>query len=115
MPPYTEWGRTRSGGFFCFYQQKIEWVRLKQHYPELYEEAKAYEKPNHINGNVFSWNGDESLTELEQPERMARIEKNWAKNQERLLKRQGNRTLAETLGGLEVSPRVREGCLLCHL
>ena len=30
MPPYTEWGRTRSGCFFCFYQQKIEWVRLKQ-------------------------------------------------------------------------------------
>jgi 3'-phosphoadenosine 5'-phosphosulfate sulfotransferase (PAPS reductase)/FAD synthetase len=33
MPPYTEWGRTRSGCFFCFYQQKIEWVRLKQRYP----------------------------------------------------------------------------------
>ena len=45
MPPYTDWGRSRSGCFFCFYQQKIEWVRLKERYPELYEAAKAYEKP----------------------------------------------------------------------
>jgi 3'-phosphoadenosine 5'-phosphosulfate sulfotransferase (PAPS reductase)/FAD synthetase len=115
MPPYTEWGRTRSGCFFCFYQQKIEWVRLKQRYPDLYEEAKAYEKPNHLNGNIFNWNGNESLAELEQPERMAQIEANWTKTQARLLKRQANRTLAETLGGLEVAPRAGQGCLLCHL
>jgi 3'-phosphoadenosine 5'-phosphosulfate sulfotransferase (PAPS reductase)/FAD synthetase len=115
MPPYTEWGRTRSGCFFCFYQQKIEWVRLKQHYPEYYEQAKAYEKPNRVNGNVFYWCGDESLAELEQPERMNQIEENWRKSQERLAKRQPNRSLAQTLGGLEVAPRRREGCLLCQL
>ena len=114
MPPYTEWGRTRSGCFFCFYQQKIEWVRLRQHYPGLYEEAKAYEKPNHVNGNVFCWNGDESLVELERPERMAQIEENWLKTQARLLKRQKNLSLAETLGGLEVLPQTQQGCLLCH-
>ena len=28
LPPYMAWGRTRSGCYFCFYQQKIEWVRL---------------------------------------------------------------------------------------
>ena len=103
MPPYTEWGRTRSGCFFCFYQQKIEWVRLKQHYPEYYEKAKAYEKPNNMNGNIFYWGGDESLAELEQPDRMAQIEENWRKTQERLAKRQPNRSLAQTLGGLEVA------------
>ena len=43
MPPYTNWGRTRSGCFFCFYQQKIEWVRLKETHPDLFEEAKKYE------------------------------------------------------------------------
>lgn len=115
MPPYTDWGRTRSGCFFCFYQQKIEWVRLKQKYPELYEEAKKYEKPNSVNGNTFHWNEDESLSELEQPERMAEIEVNWKKTQARLLKRRGNRTLAETIGGLEVAPHVQNSCLLCHL
>jgi len=115
MPPYTEWGRTRSGCFFCFYQQKIEWVRLKQHYPDYYEQAKAYEKPNRVNGNVFYWCGDESLADLEKPARMTQIEENWRKTQERLAKRQPNRSLAETLGGLEVAPRRREGCLLCQL
>jgi 3'-phosphoadenosine 5'-phosphosulfate sulfotransferase (PAPS reductase)/FAD synthetase len=45
LPPYTEWGRTRSGCFFCFYQQKIEWVHLKEKHPNLYEEAKKYERP----------------------------------------------------------------------
>ena len=115
MPPYTEWGRTRSGCFFCFYQQKIEWVRLKQRYPDYYEKAKAYEKPNHVNGNIFYWCGDESLAELEQPDRMTQIEENWRKTQERLAKRQPNRSLAQTLGGLEVAPQRREGCLLCQL
>ena len=40
LPSYMSWGRTRSGCFFCFYQQKIEWVRLKEVHPDLYEEAK---------------------------------------------------------------------------
>jgi 3'-phosphoadenosine 5'-phosphosulfate sulfotransferase (PAPS reductase)/FAD synthetase len=115
MPPYTEWGRTRSGCFFCFYQQKIEWVRLKQQYPDLFEKAKEYERPNTINGNTFYWAEDESLAELEQPERMAQIEKNWRLTQERLAKRRGRRTLAETIGGLEVDHEPRRGCLICQL
>jgi len=115
MPPYTEWGRTRSGCFFCFYQQKIEWVHLKRRYPKLYEEAKAYERPNPVNGQVFNWCDDESLSDLEQPARIAQVEANWKRTQERLAKRRGNRSLAETLGGLEVEPEVRSGCMICHL
>jgi len=115
MPPYTQWGRTRSGCFFCFYQQKIEWVRLKQRYPEYFEQAKAYEKPNRVNGNVFYWCGNESLAELERPERMAEIEAKWRKTQERLNQRRQNHSLAQTLGGLEVETKKREGCLLCQL
>lgn len=114
MPPYTEWGRTRSGCFFCFYQQKIEWVRLKQHYPERFEEAKAYEKPNRVNGQVFHW-GDEPLAELEQPERMAEIEENWRKAQERRRARRPNRPLVSVLGGLELDDTPRDGCLICQL
>ena len=115
LPPYTEWGRTRSGCFFCFYQQKIEWVRLKQHYPHLYEEAKAYEQPNSINGNIFYWCDNESLSDLEKPERTKEIEENWRKTQERMLRRRGTKSLAETLGGLAVEPEVRTGCLICQL
>jgi len=114
MPPYTEWGRTRSGCFFCFYQQKIEWVRLKQHYPDLYEQAKAYEVPNAINGNIFYWT-DEPLADLEKPERISQIEEQWAKTQERILRQRGKKSLAETIGGLDVEPEVRTGCLICQL
>ncbi len=37
LPKYLEWGRSRSGCYFCFYQQKIEWVRLKRKHPEYFE------------------------------------------------------------------------------
>ena len=47
-------------------------------------------------------------------ERIAQIEDNWAKTQARLLKRQRNLSLAETLGGLKVLPQTQQGCLLCH-
>lgn len=114
LPPYTEWGRTRSGCFFCFYQQKIEWVRLKTHYPELYEQAKAYEKPNRVNGQVFHWT-DEPLTEIERPERMAEIEENARKAQERRRVRTPNRPLAAVLGGLELEEPARDGCMICQL
>lgn len=43
LPKYYEW-RSRSGCTFCFFQQKIEWVRLKERHPEAFEEAKRYEK-----------------------------------------------------------------------
>lgn len=115
LPPYTTWGRTRSGCFFCFYQQKIEWVRLKQRYPTLYDEAKAYEKPNDINGNVFYWTDDESLAALEQPDRMAQIERNWERAQARIRARPRNLPLSATLGGLAVEPSTRQGCLMCQL
>src|SRR5262245_19588225 len=43
LPDYYSW-RSRSGCTFCFFQQKIEWVRLLEHHPDKFEEAKAYEK-----------------------------------------------------------------------
>lgn len=115
MPPYTEWGRTRSGCFFCFYQQKIEWVRLKERYPELYEEAKAYEKPNRVNGNVFYWCQDEPLTELEKPERMAEIQTKWEIQQARAVQSRKNLPLVTSLAGLQTNEPASTGCLICHL
>ena len=54
MPAYTKWGRSRSGCYFCFYQQKIEWVRLKETHPDLFEEAKKYERVYEKTGNLFT-------------------------------------------------------------
>ncbi|MDZ7772214.1 MAG: hypothetical protein U5K31_05665 [Balneolaceae bacterium] len=55
--------RTRSGCFFCFYQQKIEWVWLYENKRDKFEEAMKYEKEG------FTWMEDESLEELAKPER----------------------------------------------
>ncbi len=72
LPKYYSW-RTRSGCTFCFFQQKIEWVRLKEQHPNAFEEAKAYEKTAVENGSPFTWSQGESLEELEQPERIEQI------------------------------------------
>ena len=117
MPKYTEWGRTRSGCFFCFYQQKIEWVRLKQTYPDLFEQAKAYEYDQlkyNVEGSAFYWCGDESLEELEKPERMAAIEKQW---EERKAKKRKSTKLVQILTDVEFEddPGREDGCLICQL
>ena len=72
LPKYYEW-RTRSGCTFCFFQQKIEWVRLRERHPDYFEEAKAYEKTAVRHGSPFTWSQGESLEELERPERVKQI------------------------------------------
>lgn len=72
LPSYYAW-RTRSGCTFCFFQQKIEWVRLKEQHPDAFEEAKSYEKDAVEHGSPFTWSQGESLEELERPERVQQI------------------------------------------
>lgn len=81
-PKYYEW-RSRSGCTFCFFQQKIEWVRLKDRHPDKFEEAKALEKDALEHGSPFTWSSGESLAELEQPERVAQIVSDFEKRRER--------------------------------
>ena len=62
------YSRSRSGCFFCFYQQKIEWVWLLEQHPELFEKAITYEKKG------YTWM-EESLKLLKAPDRVASIKK----------------------------------------
>ena len=62
------YSRSRSGCFFCFYQQKIEWVWLLEQHPQLFEKAITYEKEG------YTWM-EESLQDLKKPERVASIKK----------------------------------------
>lgn len=113
MPRYTEWGRTRSGCFFCFFQQKIEWVRLKETYPELFEEAKRYERANMVNGNPFYWSGKEPLDELERPARMEQIRRDW--EEERAKRRARSPKLLHILGQDDFDDdEIGGACLICH-
>lgn len=62
-----EYARSRSGCFFCFFQQKIEWVWLYEQHPELFEKAIEYEKDG------YTWIQGESLKDLIKPERIRQI------------------------------------------
>lgn len=119
MPPYTKWGRTRSGCYFCFYQQKIEWVRLKETHPDLYDKAKAYEKPYEKTGNFFTWSQGESLTEMEQPERVEQIKREHVIRIERKVARKENATLREVFAEADRAEEPEgddeQGCLVCQL
>lgn len=115
LPPYMAWGRTRSGCFFCFYQQKIEWVHLKERYPDLFEEAKRYEYANQVNGDPFYWSGSESLTELEKPARIAEIKRKWEEGQQKP-KKSSSKLLMHILGQAEEdADGEKDGCLICHV
>lgn len=72
LPQYYDW-RTRSGCTFCFFQQKIEWVRLRERHPEAFEEAKLYEKTAMDHGSPFTWSQGEALSDLERPKRQQEI------------------------------------------
>lgn len=116
MPPYTKWGRSRSGCFFCFYQQKIEWVRLKETYPDLYDQAKAYEQVYEGSGNTFTWSERESLAELERPERMQAIKDEHRRRQLAKEARGDNLTLEQVFARAERTDEADdEACLICTL
>ena len=117
LPPYMAWGRSRSGCYFCFYQQKIEWVRLWETHRDLFDKAKEYEEKSVQHGEQFYWCQNETLAELERPERMRQIKENWVASQARSRMKRKNVPLVETLGGLEPQddPTLRDGCLICSL
>jgi len=74
LPAYYNW-RSRSGCYFCFFQQRIEWVGLYNNHPELFAKALAYEKKNQVTGERYTWIERESLKELVKPEELLRLKK----------------------------------------
>jgi 3'-phosphoadenosine 5'-phosphosulfate sulfotransferase (PAPS reductase)/FAD synthetase len=74
LPEYYKW-RSRSGCYFCFFQRKEEWAGLLERHPELFEQAKAYEKIDPETGERYTWAPGESLEEIAKPERLMQIRK----------------------------------------
>ncbi len=64
-----EYARSRSGCFFCFFQQKIEWVWLYEQHPDKFKEAMKYENAE----EAFTWNQHETLEQLIAPDRIKQI------------------------------------------
>lgn len=115
LPRYYSW-RTRSGCTFCFFQQKIEWVRLMEEHPEAFEDAKTYEKTAVDQGSPFTWSQGESLEQLSRPERIAQIRA----DHEARLKRLKNKTQPNPLRpdpeplDLDELYGQSKVCLTCH-
>lgn len=119
LPKYYEW-RSRSGCTFCFYQQKIEWVRLRERHPDRFQEAKDYEKSAVDSGSPFTWVEGEPLTELEKPERIIKITTDFELRKRRELDRRKLnplRPLEDSMVDIDDLYLEDEGggaCLICH-
>ena len=69
--------RSRSGCYFCFFQQRIEWIWLLEQHPDLYQKAMQYEKDG------YTWIQGETLEELSSPDRVRQIKLDYIKKQEK--------------------------------
>jgi 3'-phosphoadenosine 5'-phosphosulfate sulfotransferase (PAPS reductase)/FAD synthetase len=98
-----QYSRTRSGCYFCFFQQKIEWIWLYEQHKPLFELAQGYEKDG------YTWNQDESLTELIKPDRVNQIKEEYIKRTNKKSKEKSP-YLLDILEGDE-----GEGCAACFI
>jgi hypothetical protein len=107
IPDYYKW-RSRSGCYFCFFQRKSEWVNLAKHHPDLFERAKAYEKPAEEGVSSFTWSQGETLDQL--IARASDIEVDAVKRAQRSKRMTWQEILAQASADEE-----DESCLICSL
>ena len=119
LPKYYDW-RSRSGCTFCFFQQKIEWVRLRERHPDAFEEAKSYEKNALEHGSPFTWSKGESLQDLERPERVIQIVEDFERRRRRDVWNRPTNPLRPTAPEYENIDDIygddegAGGCVVCH-
>jgi 3'-phosphoadenosine 5'-phosphosulfate sulfotransferase (PAPS reductase)/FAD synthetase len=81
--------RSRSGCYFCFFQQKIEWIWLYEQHPDLFQKSMEFEKEG------YTWNQGESLADLIKPERIRQIKLDAIKKQGQKAKKESNSLLVD--------------------
>jgi hypothetical protein len=115
LPKYYGW-RSRSGCTFCFFQQKIEWVRLMEEHPRAFEEAKTYERDAVTRGSPFTWSQGESLDELAQPDRIAQIREDHQRRLTRMRAKMLPNPLRPDNEPLDIDDLYGQSkvCLACH-
>lgn len=86
IPTYYKW-RSRSGCYFCFYQQRGEWARLRQEHPHLFESARRFEKAT--GERSYTWVDGKTLDQIADT--------------------------AAAKGELVADPDTQHGCAVCHL
>lgn len=98
------YSRSRSGCYFCFFQQKIEWVWLYENHRERFEKAMEYEKDG------YTWMQNETLAELALPERIDNIKREHLLRMERNEANTKSPYLTDILADAET-----EGCAACFI
>jgi 3'-phosphoadenosine 5'-phosphosulfate sulfotransferase (PAPS reductase)/FAD synthetase len=98
------YSRSRSGCFFCFFQQKIEWIWLLETHPELFEKAVEYEKEG------YTWS-EEPLNDLRQKDRVEQIKRDhYIRTQKSLTGTRNSSSWQEDIIAAE-----GEGCASCFI
>ncbi len=100
-----QYARSRSGCYFCFFQQKIEWIWLYEQHPDLYIKAMEYE--NEKEG--FTWNQYETLKDIIHPNRIKSI-KTEHLNRANRHKSTSSKFLIDILDDTE-----NDGCVNCFI
>jgi len=115
LPKYYEW-RSRSGCTFCFFQQKIEWVRLMERHPEAFEEAKGYEKTAVESGSPFTWSQGESLEGLSRQERIEQIKADYNRRLKKAKEKIVINPLRPRCAPIDIDDLYGQAkiCLACH-
>jgi 3'-phosphoadenosine 5'-phosphosulfate sulfotransferase (PAPS reductase)/FAD synthetase len=97
--------RSRSGCYFCFFQQKIEWIWLYEQHRDRFEQAREYEKDD------YTWNEDERLEDLVKPERMKRIKEEYLEKTAKNCRLKKSKQLLDIL----LDESEIEGCVACFV
>ena len=123
FPEYYKW-RTRSGCYFCFFQQKIEWVGLAENHPELFEKARSFETVDEKSGTQFTWTEGGTIdkfktqaSEIRDAHEKAMSKKQKLKNGRLIdvMREVDPFEEADTFEQVVKEQGDGEGCLICHL
>jgi len=115
LPAYYQW-RTRSGCTFCFYQQKIEWLRLKEKHPEAYQEAVELEKLSMGAGSPYTWVQGETLEQMAEEKRVIQIHADHEKRVQQASKRRKANPLRDDKQVVDMDDLygATKLCMSCH-
>ena len=114
LPEYYRW-RSRSGCYFCFFQQRIEWVGLLENHPDMFDKAKDYEKLAIESGCRYTWTERESLEELSHPERVAQIKADHLRRVAVQQEEASGQSLIEIFADVLDGYGAERACLICEL
>jgi len=97
------YNRSRSGCYFCFYQQRIEWIWLYEQNPEKFYQAMEYEKEG------YTWAENERLEDMIKPARMKQIK------EEHLKRLEKQKSLPKSNNLLDILDDGDYGCASCFI